>query len=149
MKYLMIVLSVLFLISADAVAVENDEKPWDFFGVVFIPGVPSSSNDSNIGGIRVGLPISGGTNKMCGVEVGAACCWTKDVSGVQTAPLFCIAETVNGLQASPVTIADRVNGMQFGIVNICKDAHFQLGIFNYMEKGILPYTIILNWNFSD
>lgn len=147
MKYLMIVLSVLFLISADCLAVDNDDKPWDFFGVVFIPGVPSSSNDSNIGGIRVGLPISGGTNEMCGIEVGAACCWTQDVSGIQTAPLFCIAETVNGLQASPVTVADKVNGMQFGIVNISKETNFQLGVFNYMRDGVLPFTIIMNFKF--
>lgn len=147
MKYFVIVFAILFLGCFSSIAAENDEKPWDFFGVVFIPGVPSSSNDSNISGVRIGLPVSGGTNEMCGVEVGAACCWTKDVSGIQTAPLFCIAETVNGLQASPVTVADKVNGMQFGIVNISKETNFQLGVFNYMRDGILPFTIIMNFKF--
>ena len=147
MKILMIVLSVLFLTAADSFAGKNDEKPWDFFGVVFIPGVPSSSNDANIAGMRVGLPVSGGTNKMCGLEVGAACCWTEDVIGLQTAPLFCISKNITGIQASPVNIADDVTGMQFGIVNVSKNATFQLGILNYIKNGAIPYMIIMNWKF--
>ena len=147
MKYLMIVLTVLFFVSVDAFAGENDDKPWDFFGVVFIPGVPSSSNDSNISGMRVGLPISGGTNKMWGLETAAFCCWTQEVCGLQTAPLFCISETVYGIQASPVNVADEVNGMQFGIVNVSKKANFQLGVVNYMKEGLIPWMIIMNFKF--
>ena len=147
MKYLMIVLAVLFFVSFDSFAENNDEKPWDFFGVVFIPGVPSSSNDSNISGMRVGLPISGGTNKMYGLETAAFCCWTQEVCGLQTAPLFCISEIVYGIQASPVNVADKVVGMQFGIVNISKEATFQLGLVNYIEEGVIPFMIIMNFKF--
>lgn len=147
MKIWIIVITVLFMVSFDSIAAENNEKPWDFFGVVFIPGVPSSSNDTNISGMRVGLPISGGTNKMYGLETAAFCCWTQEVCGLQTAPLFCISETVYGIQASPVNIADKVVGMQFGIVNVSKDANFQLGLVNYMKNGALPFMIIMNFKF--
>lgn len=147
MKIWIIVFTVLFTVSLNSFAAENNDKPWDFFGVVFIPGVPSSSNDSNISGMRVGLPISGGTNQMYGLETAAFCCWTQDVCGLQTAPLFCISETVYGIQASPVNVADKVVGMQFGIVNISKDANFQLGLVNYMKNGALPYMIIMNFKF--
>ncbi len=142
------IVSVLVLSCSFAChAADSEEVSWDFFGVVFIPGVPSSSNDTNISGFRAGLPIAGGLNTVCGVEFAVACCWTKEVYGVQTAPLFCISEHVVGLQASPVNITDKVTGLQFGLVNVCKDASFQLGIVNLNEAGVLPFTIIANWNF--
>jgi len=131
---------------ANEPTIEKD-KPWDFFGVSFVRGVPSSSNEANIGGIRIGLPVAGGLNKVYGIEVGAACSWTSEVVGVQTAPLFCVADELTGLQASPVTVAEKVVGLQFGLVNIADDAKFQLGIVNYMRDGILPFTIILNFKF--
>ena len=148
MKTAVIIFAIMFFVTVDSFAADQQNNlPWDFFGVVFIPGVPSSSNDTNIGGIRIGLPVSGGTNEIRGLEVGAACCWTKDVYGLQTAPFFCISEIVYGLQASPVNIADKVVGMQFGLVNVSKDAKFQLGLLNYIEDGAIPYMIIMNWNF--
>ena len=147
MKIWIIIFTVLFMVSLDSFAEEQDDRPWDFFGIVFVPGVPSSSNDSNISGMRVGLPISGGTNKMYGLETAAFCCWTKEIGGLQTAPLFCISESVYGIQASPVNVADKVVGMQFGLVNISKDATFQLGLVNYIKNGVIPYMIIINFKF--
>ena len=140
---LLILLSLSFMVNAE----QQEDKPWDFFGVVFVPGIPSSSDDTNISGMRVGVPIAGGKNEVRGIEVGAACCWTRNVKGIQTAPLFCVAETLIGVQASPVTIADKVTGMQFGLVNISKEATFQLGFFNYMRDGFVPFMIIMNVKF--
>lgn len=148
MRIFVIISAIMFFVTVDSFSADQQEdRPWDFFGVVFIPGVPSSSNDANIAGMRVGLPISGGTNEMCGLEVGFACCWTKDVYGIQTAPLFCVSDTIYGLQASPVNVADKVVGLQFGLVNVSKDAKFQIGLLNYIEDGAIPYMIIMNWNF--
>jgi hypothetical protein len=147
MKTLSLILLILLSLSFVVTAEEQEDKPWDFFGVVFVPGIPSSSDDTNISGIRVGVPIAGGLNEVRGIEVGAACCWTKDVKGIQTAPLFCVAETLSGVQASPVTVADKVSGMQFGLLNISKEATIQLGFFNYMRDGFIPFMIIMNVKF--
>lgn len=148
MKITAIIFAIMFFVTVDSFATDQqNDRPWDFFGVVFVPGVPSSSNDANIGGIRIGLPVAGGSNEIRGVEVGLACCWTKDVYGLQTAPFFCISDTLYGFQASPVNIADKVVGMQFGLVNISKDAKFQLGLLNYIEGAVIPYMIIINWKF--
>ena len=149
MKYAILVFAVLVTgtVSLRANDLLNEEKPWDFLGVSFISGVPSSADESNVGGIRIGLPVAGGENKVYGVEIGAACCWTEEVAGVQTAPLFCVSDKLSGLQASPVNVTKKVKGIQFGLVNIADDATFQLGIVNYMRDGVLPYTIIFNFKF--
>lgn len=134
-----------FNIFADDQAIDNNS--WDFFGLVLFPGVPTSSNDTNIGGLRVGLPISGGKNKVCGIEFAAIGCMTSSLYGLQTAPMFCTAKTMYGLQASPVNFADKVRGMQFGIFNSSQDASFQLGIINYNKDALIPILPIINWNF--
>ena len=125
----------------------EQENSWDFFGLVFFPGVPTSSNDSNIAGIRVGVPIAGGNNEVRGIEVGVFACMTQTVYGIQTAPLFCTCNKFTGFQASPVNISDNVNGLQFGLFNYCKDASFQLGILNYNKDAVIPWLPIINWNF--
>ncbi|NOY75091.1 MAG: hypothetical protein GXP32_04785, partial [Kiritimatiellaeota bacterium] len=117
----------------------SENLPWDFFGLVLFPGTPSSSNYSNVSGLRFGLPVSGGDTKVYGIETAIFCCCTKEVRGIQTAPLFCVSTRITGIQASPVNIADDVVGMQFGLVNISKNATFQLGLVNYMKNGILPF----------
>jgi len=144
--FIFIFFAVSFSLLADQ-ATNDEVNSWDFFGVVFAPGVPSSSNETNIGGIRVGLPVAGGDAKVAGVEFAAAACWSSQVIGIQTAPLFCVADEVLGLQASPVAVADKVDGLQFALVNIADSAVFQLGLFNYMKDGILPYTILFNFKF--
>ena len=147
MKNLLIFIFILLAFNSFAENIKNDDKAWDFFGVVFVPGVPSSSDETNIGGIRVGLPVAGGDTKVAGIEFAAAACWSKKIIGLQTAPLFCVAESVTGVQASPVAIADNVDGLQFGLVNVSDSAMFQLGLVNYMKDGVLPYTLILNFKF--
>ena len=125
----------------------DTDKPWDFFGIVFLPGIPSSSDDTNVGGFRVGLPVSGGDGEVAGIEFSAFACWSKKITGIQTAPLFCVSESLTGLQASPVTVAENVDGVQFGIVNISDSAFLQLGLVNHMKNGFLSYTILFNFRY--
>lgn len=125
----------------------SKDLPWDFFGVVLFPGTPSSSNYSNVGGLRFGLPVSGGDTKVYGIETAIFSCHTKEVRGLQTAPLFCVSTRIKGIQASPVNVADDVDGMQFGLVNISRNATFQLGLVNYMKNGFLPFFPIVNFKF--
>ena len=149
MKTLITVCALIFMINsnlfADDGAVENNT--WDFFGIVLFPGVPTSSNDANIAGIRVGLPVAGGKNEVCGVEFAAIGCMTASLYGLQTAPLFCTGDVVYGIQASPVNIADKVRGLQFGIFNSSKDASFQLGVLNYNKNAFIPILPVINWSF--
>ena len=104
MKTVILVFTLLLFTGITASA--EDHKPtkdsWDFFGLVFFPGIPTSSNDSNIAGIRVGLPVAGGKNEVRGIETAAIACLTQTVYGIQTAPIFCGSEKLTGIQASPV-----------------------------------------------
>ena len=149
MKTLITVCAFLLVMNFNIFADNKAEKnnSWDFFGLVLFPGVPTSSDDTNIGGIRVGLPVSGGDNEVCGIEFAAIGCMTSSLYGLQTAPIFCTSKTMYGLQASPVNIADKVRGMQFGIFNSSQDASFQLGIINYNKNALIPILPIINWNF--
>jgi hypothetical protein len=148
MKKMIVAFMFLFIFSGASFAGEvGKELPWDFFGLVLFPGTPSSSNHSNVGGLRFGLPVSGGETKVYGIETAIFCCLTKEVRGLQTAPLFCVSSRVSGIQASPVNIADNVVGMQFGLVNISDTATFQLGLANYMKNGFLPFFPIVNFKF--
>jgi len=145
MKTLIALFALIFLMSFNTYAEDN---AWDFFGLVLFPGIPTSSNDSNIAGIRAGI-VAGGKNEVRGIEFAAIGCITKSIYGLQTAPLFCTGGTVYGIQASPVNVADRVKGLQFGIFNACKYASFQIGIINYNKYALIPVLPIINWNFSN
>ena len=149
MKTLITFCTFLFVLSFNSMADEKsiENNSWDFFGIVLFPGVPTSSNDTNIAGIRAGLPISGGQNEVRGIEFAAIGCMTESLSGIQTAPIFCTTKVLYGLQASPVNISDKVRGMQFGIFNASKDASFQLGILNYNKKAWIPLLPIINFSF--
>jgi hypothetical protein len=125
----------------------SENNSWDFFGLVLFPGIPTSSNDSNIAGIRVGI-VSGGNNEVRGVEFAAVGCMTKSLYGLQTAPIFCTGGAVYGIQASPVNFADNMRGLQFGIFNSSQYASFQIGIINYNKNALIPILPIINWNFS-
>jgi len=149
MKTFIALFGLLFFLSFNTYAEDltSEDNSWDFFGLVLFPGIPTSSNDSNIAGIRAGI-VSGGKNEVRGIEFAAVGCITKSLYGLQTAPIFCTGGTVYGIQASPVNVADRVRGMQFGIFNASKDASFQLGVFNYNKSALIPFLPIINWNFS-
>lgn len=148
MKKMIITMALLCLFGVSSFAEDaTKELPWDFFSVVFYPGVPSSSSYANVGGMRFGLPVSGGDTVVYGIETAVFCCTSKEVGGLQTAPLFCVSTRIKGIQASPVNIAKDVVGMQFGLVNISDNATFQLGVINYMKNGIVPFLPIINFKF--
>ena len=147
MKKTILTLMTLSLFGFASFAGTASSKPWDFFGLVLFPGTPSDSNHTNVGGLRFGLPVSGGDSSVYGIETAIFCCASKEVRGLQTAPLFCVSTNIKGIQASPVNVADDVVGMQFGLVNISKNATFQLGLVNYMKNALLPILPIINFKF--
>ncbi|MFA6290718.1 MAG: hypothetical protein WC637_02990 [Victivallales bacterium] len=132
-------------VKKDAAApVLND---WEFFELVFIPGVPSSSRYSKIYGIKIGAPISGGSGIVDGLEASLFASMTANVNGFQTAGFYVESQKVNGLQFSIVNSADDVGGVQLGIVNIAQKKGFQIGLVNYIKDGAVPFLPIVNFNF--
>lgn len=110
---------------------------WTPIQLVVFPGVPPCILDSNIRGLKVGIPCSGGTGSLQGVEAsflysgtsyghpeseveGIQCSWfgpciAQTLSGVQATQLFAYANNITGFQAAPLAFLrnDSV-GFQFG-----------------------------------
>ena len=164
MKKMTLVLAVLFcgawLLSAQA---EKDKsapelKPlsdWTPFQLGFIPNVPSCTINSNVCGLKFGLPMVDGNGRTYGFEpsifysgtdhikgvqaTGAGPAISKDVEGIQaswTGPA--IANKVFGLQAScSLNLTEDIVGFEAGLVNIAKNVRgFQASAFNMAEKVI-------------
>ncbi len=132
-------------VKKDAAApVLND---WEFFELAIMPGVPSSSLNSKIYGVKAGLPISSGNGIVDGVEAGLFASMTANMNGFQTAPFYVESQKMNGLQFSIVNSAEEVGGVQLGIVNMTQKKGFQIGIVNYVKDGAIPFLPIINFKF--
>ena len=120
---------------------------WEFFELVFMPGVPSSSLNSKIYGVKVGAPISSGNGIVDGVEAGLFTSMTANVSGLQTAGFYVDAQKMNGLQFSIVNYTEELAGVQLGLVNLSQKKGFQVGIVNYIKDGMIPFFPVINFKF--
>ncbi len=128
---------------------QNQEqvKDWDFFQLVFLPGIPSYAENSLVYGWKLGAPISDGYNKVCGLESAIFSSMTDNVDGMQTSGLFVLSKKMNGLQFSPVNVAnEQLEGCQLGLVNYSEKSGFQIGVANYMKDGFLPFFPIINFS---
>ncbi len=132
---------------AAAPAVQADDSAWDFFELVFFPGVPSYSDDSNVYGIKAGAPVSGGKGVVNGVEGSVFASLTERVNGVQASGLYNDAKEVNGLQFSLVNFASEKGWLQLGGVNVSQGKGFQIGIVNYIKDAWIPFLPIINFKF--
>lgn len=120
---------------------------WEFFELVIMPGVPSSSLNSKIYGVKVGAPISSGNGIVDGVEAALFTAMTANVNGFQTAVFFTESQKMNGLQFSIVNYAEDVGGVQLGVVNMAQKKGFQIGILNYIKDGMIPFLPVINFKF--
>jgi hypothetical protein len=126
---------------------EQTLSEWDFFELVFVPGVPSSSINSKIYGLKVGAPISSGNGIVDGVEASLFTSMTANMNGFQTAGFYVDAQKMNGLQFSIVNFAEDLGGVQLGIVNMTQKKGFQIGLVNYIKDGMIPFFPIINFKF--
>ncbi len=122
------------------------EPGWDLFQLVF-PGLPSDLNLTNVAGFKIGAPFCLSDNRVCGVEASFLGSGSQQVDGIQLSGICALTETTNGVQIAPVTVADRCNGVQIGVVNVAKEGAFQIGIVNYIEDSIVPWMIGINFCF--
>lgn len=118
---------------------------WDFFGFVLFPGVPSNAEWSRVYGIKLSPTVSAGYGIVGGLELAAAACMTENVDGVQLAPLFNSAKDIDGFQASIANVAEKMTGIQLGIVNVSEKSGIQIGVVNYIKDSPVPFMPIINF----
>lgn len=132
---------------------------WTAMDIGFWFGFPSTMDETNVRGWRVGFPISYGKGYVRGLESALFCAATDDIDGVQAAIGVCMTKSVYGAQFALVNIAcDEVRGAQFGLVNHsgargwqfglinCADnAQFQAGLLCMNKNGLLPFSFLLNF----
>ncbi len=82
-----------------------------------------------IRGLQVGLIDGAGT--LNGVQIAGLLTWTNTAYGVQLAPL---------------NVADRVRGLQVGLVNRARTGGLQLGLLNWNDHGLLPVLPLFNFS---
>ena len=132
---------------------------WAASDLGFWFGVPGSMRTANVNGWRVGLPISYGEGCVAGVESGLFCaatdnieglqisfgvCMSKDLAGVQIAPVNYCGKEAKGSQIGIVNVIGK-RGWQIGVVNASNNAKFQLGLVNINKDGLWPVMLIVNF----
>lgn len=146
------VLSFVFLALAVAAGAAEEAKqeksrPWEFLQLGIWYGVGSNQNEADVYGFRIGLPVCGGNTAVSGIELGILGASSFQVNGLQLAPFATIANKVNGLALSITNFADRVNGVQIGVVNVAKDRSVQIGLVNWISDSCLPFFPFVNVKF--
>ncbi len=93
---------------------------WTFLQVGFLPGVPGCTENSNVYGIKLGLPLVDGDGRVCGMEPSFLYSGTSYVSGLQASWFGpSIAKTIKGVQGSiPINITDKISGFQGSVSNV-------------------------------
>ncbi len=149
--------------AVNRVSLENkmpEDRPlWDFVQVGFTFDMPKVTQDIDVYGFKVGLPMSGGPTSVTGIEMAFIAGATQNITGVQACTFASISKNLTGLQFSMVNYCEDVDGMQvgianfaekeasfqFGIFNSSKGSGFQLGLFNYIEGASVPFMMIFNY----
>lgn len=149
MKRLFLIGAILFASVSGLMAQQQIPEPteWDIFQLGFAFQYPIYQNTVKVNGFRIGAPLCGGTATVNGIEAAFFATDSKEVNGIQTAIFATVGENNSGLQFSIVNKTESNKGLQLGIVNIAKKSAFQIGLINYIEDGLLPFTILFNVNF--
>lgn len=133
--------------SAGAAEKKQDHRPWEFLQLGIWYGVGSNQNEADVYGFRIGLPVCGGNTSVSGIELGILGASSAQVNGLQLAPFATIAGKINGLSLAIANLADTVNGVQIGVVNVAKDRSIQLGLVNWISDSCLPFFPFVNVKF--
>ncbi|MBR7104324.1 MAG: hypothetical protein IKC65_05225 [Lentisphaeria bacterium] len=140
-KFLAIaVVAVLSVFSTSA-------EEWDIFALSFTENAPADSALTDIYGIKVGAPISGGPAPVYGVEASVLWAGTLDVKGVKCSLIGTDGSSGAGLQLAIVNFIHRWSGLQLGIFNYATDESFQIGLVNIIKNSPVPFLPIINCRF--
>ncbi len=129
---------------------EQEQLPplhqWHAFQLAFAPGFPSATTNSNVNGLKLGIPASGGDGRVWGTEISVFSSSTSNIRGFQTSIFTNVADFVEGVQAGLINIVN-VGGdcpVQFGLVNYSDETGVQFGLVNVIGKGSLPFFPVFN-----
>jgi hypothetical protein len=135
------------------------KENWEALQLGFWFGYPESTENSNVSGVKLGLPVCSGKGKVYGLEWSLFCSATDTLRGFQWSIGCCMTKDLDGAQMSLVNIAepDDMHGAQIGLFNKCKNKGFQiglinmgnnatmqLGLLNFQKDGWMPFMIIFN-----
>ena len=161
MKYIIASLSI-FLLALEAFAsmpvkdnsctTNNSHKnSWTFFRIGIMPNFPEVTSYQTYG-LVLGLPLSGGKQKVTGLESAIISASTDYIVGTQTSVFVDIADKLTGFQGGLINVTrENLTGMQAGLTNISTGnmngvqlstvntvsetaSGAQLGIVNYAQK---------------
>ena len=110
------VFSVLGLVAAEKTAsapAAPKQVNWTPFQLAFLPGVPGSTWDSTVYGLKLGIPATGGIGLVKGVEASFFYSGTRDVEGCQASWFGpAIAEDVYGIRRHGMAFVYRMTGFR-------------------------------------
>jgi hypothetical protein len=133
----------LTIISVNILANNNTKKQvpkktnWSVFELSIFPTVPSSPYVTDVYGLKLGLPVSGGIKSVYGLETSVIGSGTDYIEGAQISVLANVCKTFYGLQLAFINIANEYgDGIQGGFFNTNSfDFNgLQLGAFNLTGK---------------
>jgi hypothetical protein len=121
------------------------------FGV--FPGFPAVTQRSNVCGLKIGVPVSGGMGSVSGIEMSILGSTTATVYGMQLSSFANVTNVMDGVQVSgitnatnyvagvqlsPINVSDIAAGLQMGVVNIDTKTikGVQVGVVNFTEKVV-------------
>jgi len=126
---------------------------WTFCQICFLPGVPKSSDNSNVYGVKSGWPITCGIGRVYGLEASWFYSGTAHIRGIQAS--WCVSDSkccdgvtaaflvslarcqMNGVQAGSYVQSGSMNGLQAGAVSIAKEVEgLQAGVCLALAEGV-------------
>lgn len=122
---------------------------WDSFQIGFAPNLPSRTENSNVYGLKLGLPFSSGRARVWGTEISLFSSSTDHIKGFQTSVFANVCKFLDGMQAGLVNVVMvTCDGFQLGLVNYSDETGFQIGLVNIIPKGTLPFMLLVNFQFA-
>ena len=115
---------------------------WTIFQIGFLPLWPNFTKESNVYGIKLGIPMCSGYGRVYGVEPSVLYSGTRYVCGIQATFLgSCLAREIYGIQASSFgpSITTNLKGLQavgtLGMAETVKGA--QIAPVTMVKKNLI------------
>ena len=94
-------------------------RNWTFLQIALWPGVPGVTRESNVCGLKLGIPMSDGNGYVNGMELGVVSASTSHIAGFQFSSFLNTCKELYGAQFSMVNLSSEAcYGFQAGLVNI-------------------------------
>ena len=115
-----------------------------------IYGIQASSFGPSITGRIYGLQAVGTlgmAEEVYGAQVAPVTMCGSELTGIQFGVVNLSSKKLTGFQGGGVNIAEKIKGVQLGVVNISDEDGFQFGGLNIIKNGWIPIMIGINFKF--